>query len=380
MNILAVLFHFPPISGGGVVVAVELVNNFAKMGHDVTVITPKINWDGPVYEPKLEQSVKVVRVDVPFKNKIKVAARRCKNPLKNKIKEISEKTKFDLIFSIFHPFHLAPHAAIESAIPLGIPSLIKIDDAVYQKSTGLKSLQRRIEKSINSKALKKASKLFVVNESTKTLVHNFYNISLENISILPNGVDISKFFHEEVNKKTIVFSGAMYHHRGIDVLINAIPKIISQIPETKFSLIGDGPEMSELKKLVKEKHIEENVDFEGWIDIKEIPKRLAHSIIGIGPLRETDVTKHALPIKVLEYMSASLPIIAAKNTLPTEILEDSKNGYFISDVDDLASKIIHILENDKIRQNFGEHSRKMVEKYDWSKITSEIIDEYKKFN
>ena len=140
MNILTVFFHFPPISGGGVVVAVELINNFAKMGHNVTVITPEIKWDGPTYVPKIEKSVKVVRVKVPFENKIKIAARRCKGPLKNKILEISKQTQFDLIFSIFHPFHLAPHAAVESAQKLGIPSLIKIDDAIYQKTTGLELL------------------------------------------------------------------------------------------------------------------------------------------------------------------------------------------------------------------------------------------------
>ena len=308
------------------------------MGHNVTVITPEIMWDGPIYNPKIEKSVKIIRVEVPSKNKIKVAARRCKGPLKNKILEISEKAKFDFIFSIFHPFHLAPHAAIESAQDLGIQSLIKIDDAIYQKSTGLKSIQRRIEKSINSKALKKASKLLVMNESTKKLVHNFYKIPLEKISIIPNGVEVSKFYSKENNKKTIVFSGAMYHHRGIDVLINAIPKIISIFPEIKFSLLGDGPEMANLKKLVKEKQVEDYVKFDGWIDRDDIPERLSNSIIGIGPLRETDVTQHALPIKVLEYMAASLPIIAAKNTLPKEILNDSNNGYFIDSKDDLAKK------------------------------------------
>ena len=82
MNILVVVFHFPPISGGGVVVAVELVNNFAKLGHSVTVVTPNIVWDGAKYDPKLHPNVDVVKVDVPSKNQIKVAARRCKNYLK----------------------------------------------------------------------------------------------------------------------------------------------------------------------------------------------------------------------------------------------------------------------------------------------------------
>ena len=107
MNILVVVFHFPPISGGGVIVAVELVNNFAKLGHSVTVVTPNIEWNGPIYDPKLHANVDVVKVDVPSKNQIKVAARRCKNYLKNVSVKLGQEKKYDFIFSIFHPFHMA---------------------------------------------------------------------------------------------------------------------------------------------------------------------------------------------------------------------------------------------------------------------------------
>ena len=40
------VFHFPPISGGGVVVIVELANKFAELGHDITILTPDLEWKG----------------------------------------------------------------------------------------------------------------------------------------------------------------------------------------------------------------------------------------------------------------------------------------------------------------------------------------------
>ena len=43
------VFHFPPISGGGVVVIVELANKFAQLGHDVTILTPDLDWTGEKY-------------------------------------------------------------------------------------------------------------------------------------------------------------------------------------------------------------------------------------------------------------------------------------------------------------------------------------------
>ena len=53
MNILAIFFHFPPISGGGVIVAVDIVNSLAKNGHEITVLTPNLEWNGPKYEPEI---------------------------------------------------------------------------------------------------------------------------------------------------------------------------------------------------------------------------------------------------------------------------------------------------------------------------------------
>ena len=140
MEILAIIFHFPPISGGGVIVAVDLINNFARLGHNVTVLAPDLEWSGPKYEPEIDSRVDVIKVEVPSKSKLKVAARLCKKYLQRKGEELGKQKKFDFIFTIFHPFHLAPSAAVSCAEKLNIPVIVKIDDAVFEKSRGIKFL------------------------------------------------------------------------------------------------------------------------------------------------------------------------------------------------------------------------------------------------
>src|SRR3989338_8084013 len=253
MNILVVFFHFPPISGGGVVFAVDIVNSFAKMGHNVTVLTPNLVWNGPEYKPEMDSKIKIVRVDVPSSSNLKIAARRCKNPLINKGKELASKNKFDFVFSIFHPFHFAPNAAVSISEILKIPVIIKIDDAVYEKSTGLKSIQRKIERIISSRMLTKAAKILVVNDETKKIVKDFYNIPIEKISIIPNGIDVDLFHVRSIkNSKIVFFSGVMYYHRGVDILLKSVSDVVKKIPEVKFLLIGGGPELDNLQKIVKD--------------------------------------------------------------------------------------------------------------------------------
>ena len=377
MKILVLVFHFPPISGGGVVVITDIINKFAELGNDVTVITPDLDWNGEQFNPKINSKIKVIRTETPSRTKIKIAARRCQYNIKKKAIEIGQLNQFNFIFTIFHPFHLVPKAAVEAAKELGIPSIVKVDDAIYEKASGIKLLQRKIEKMINGKTLRTGTKILVSNNDTKKIIIEEYGVKSEKISIVPNGVDLLLFnTATEKNKKKIVFAGAMYYHRGLDILLKAIPLVIKKIPDAKFVLLGSGTEMNKLKKIVSDNSLENSVEFKGWIKREEIPKNISDASIGIGPLRLTDVTSRALPIKVLEYMAVSLPIIAQKGTLPTDVLENEKNGYFIENSNDLAEKIILLLNQPKKVENMGSQSSKMVQKFNWENIVKLIINEY----
>ncbi|MEX1053793.1 MAG: glycosyltransferase family 4 protein [Nitrosopumilaceae archaeon] len=373
------VFHFPPISGGGSVVPSSIANTFADLGHEVTVITPDIEWTGKRYEPFINSNVKVIRVKTPTKHNLKLAARLCIFNLKKKAVSLGRAEKFDFIFTIFHPFHLVPNAAVSCGKKLAIPVITKVDDAVYQKSSGLKSIQRKIEKILNTKSLRNSTRILVSNDATKEIVSNFYKIPKEKISVVPNGIDTSFFETKNFDKEQkVVFSGAMYYHRGLDILLDAAVEIVKILPDTKFVLLGEGPEMSKLQNEVIKKNLARNVEFKGWIPRTEIPEYLSKSCVGVGPLRSTDVTKNALPIKVLEYMASSLPIVAANETLQKEVLVDGHNGYFIKNSQDLAQKIILLLKNAELREEMGKRSKEMVAKFDWKSVVSLILNEYQK--
>jgi glycosyltransferase involved in cell wall biosynthesis len=378
VNILVPVFHFPPISGGGVVVITDIINKFAELGNDVTVITPDLYWNGEQFNPEINSKIKIIRTETPSRTKIKVAARRCQSNIKNKSIEVGKLNQFDFIFTIFHPFHLVPKAAVEAAKKLDIPSIVKVDDAIYEKASGIKSLQRKIEKMINGKTLRAGTKILVSNNETKKIIIDEYNVIQEKISIVPNGVDLSMFnITKKKNPKKVVFAGAMYYHRGLDVLLETIPLVIEKIPDAKFVLLGSGTEMDKLKEIVSKNKLDNSVEFKGWIEREKIPENIADASIGIGPLRLTEVTSRALPIKVLEYMAVSLPLIAQKGTLPNDVLENEKNGFFIENHIELAEKIILLLNEPKKVQNMGAHSLKLVQKFSWDQVVDSVINEVK---
>ena len=199
----------------------------------------------------------------------------------------------------------------------------------------------------------------------------------EKISIVPNGVDLSMFnITKKKNPKKVVFAGAMYYHRGLDVLLESLPEVIEKFSDVNVVLLGDGPEMEKLQSIVKEKHLENNVEFRGWIDRNNLPDQISDASIAIGPLKRTTVTENALPIKVLEYMASSLPILAISGTLPEDVLIHEKNGYFVKDSKELGERICKLLDNPELIESMGNKSLEMAQKFSWKKVVSDILKSY----
>ena len=116
----------------------------------------------------------------------------------------------------------------------------------------------------------------------------------------------------------------------------------------------------------------------GWIQNDKIPAILSDASLGIGPLRLTDVTKGALPIKILEYMASSLPIIAIKDTVPTDVLHDGQNGFLIENEEDLEEKIVTIFSNESLRVRMGLRSKEIVTGFDWELIVNKVISHFER--
>ena len=169
----------------------------------------------------------------------------------------------------------------------------------------------------------------------------------------------------------------MYHHRGLDILLESLPNVIQKFSDVNVVLLGDGPEIEKLQRIVKEKHLENNVEFRGWIDRNSIPDQISDASISIGPLKRTTVTENALPIKVLEYMASSIPILAMSGTLPENVLNHEKNGFFVKDSKELGEKICKLLNNPKLIESMGKESLEMVQKFSWEKVVSGILKSYK---
>ncbi|MBU1203311.1 glycosyltransferase family 4 protein [Patescibacteria group bacterium] len=159
-----------------------------------------------------------------------------------------------------------------------------------------------------------------------------------------NGLDFDKYnFYEKKealkklslnpDKKYFGTIASFYPTKGYQYLIEAIKMLLAKdspiIKNYNWALIGDGPEMENIKKLAKDQGVENYIKFLGQIDnaYKYLP---AFDIFVLPSVKE------GLPFTILEAGLAQVPTIASRVGGISEIITDQKTGLLVSPADPLS--------------------------------------------
>lgn len=198
----------------------------------------------------------------------------------------------------------------------------------------------------------------------------------EKIHLIYHGVDTRSFSPTQKDralrmKLKIFDSPAIISVRNltpiydVESLIRAIPLVLRQIPEVKFIIAGDGEQRDYLEKLATSSGIAGSVRFIGWILHDELPKYLTSADIYVSTsLSDT------LSVSLQEAMACALPVVVTDSGDNRIWIRDGENGCVVpvKSPDVLASKIIHLLQNENVMHRFAQANRQIVkEKADYDK-------------
>jgi glycosyltransferase involved in cell wall biosynthesis len=200
-----------------------------------------------------------------------------------------------------------------------------------------------------------------------------------NISIL-NGVNIDKFttqkntnIREELKIEsgyTLLYIGRLASNKFVDVVIRSMPEILTQHTDTKLLIVGDGPQKEYLNDLSKKIGVTQSVFFCGVQPSNKIQDYYAAADIVICPYSG---------LVLFEAMAAGKPIIAFDFEWHSEVITNLNNGMLVKAMDEhaLAQAVIHLLIDDKLKQDLGKNARDYSVKYlDWKIITQKYFEEF----
>ena len=166
------------------------------------------------------------------------------------------------------------------------------------------------------------------------------------------------------NKKVIVSVGRLVHRKGQDYLIQSMPLILHQVPNAHLLLVGQGPYLDHLQKLVKEHGLENSVTFIGRVDYKELPQYLCVGDIFAMPSRSRlmGLEVEGLGIVYLEASSCGLPVLAGNSGGAPDAVKQNETGLVVSGTDEkqIASAAIELLNNSDSSKKMGLAGRQWI--------------------
>ena len=194
-------------------------------------------------------------------------------------------------------------------------------------------------------------------------------IPSERLRILPRGLD-SKLFHPTKRDRGfwtarglregevgMLFVGRVSKEKNLDLIVSATRRLAEWRTPVRPIIVGDGPYMPELKRLLGD------AIFTGYLGGEDLAKAYASADLFAFP-STTDTFGNV----ILEAQASGIPVIVSDVGGPRDLVENGQDGFVTkaNDVAELANAIRQLADNPALRASMGEAGRRRVEDRDWS--------------
>ena len=206
------------------------------------------------------------------------------------------------------------------------------------------------------------------------------------IAISMNVPDPKRFaIHSERERKRakdeykLVYFGTISRRLGIDLVINAIARLIGRIPGLQFVILGDGEDRQEIVRLSGTLGINDAVHLsETYVPHDEILKMLPKMDLVIVPNRKNPATELMLPVKMLEGIAMGLPVVVSRLRTVEYYFSDDQVYYFEADsIESLSDAILYAYNNELETLNKAQKAKQFFEKYGWETHKFNLINIYR---
>ena len=374
---------YPSLFGGGENVFFQWAKELKKRGHDVFVITQRLENTKSFEE---YQGIKIFRVG----SKPKIVGTLPVGIFSNisffvsaiiKGIQLARKNKFDLIHS--NTYIPVISAQVCSRF-FGIPHIATVHDVYlkskenfwkdWSKQQGISNQSKCIGPWIEKKIAKTGVTLFhTVSKTSKSDLEKM-NVK-KKIVVIPNAIDLAHYKRKEIDTKNqAIFIGRLVFYKNLEILIKAFAQVVKKIPDAKLVIVGDGPSKQSLIDEALSAGLDKNVDFKGTVSDDEKIKLLYESRVLLNPS-----LVEGFGLVILEAFSCSKPVIVSDTRPLSDLVSDTNDGFVLSasDSNQWANKLVELISNPALCEKMGKAGqKKVVTQYSLEKIIDSVIDLY----
>ncbi|MGE0267713.1 MAG: glycosyltransferase family 4 protein [Candidatus Omnitrophota bacterium] len=195
-----------------------------------------------------------------------------------------------------------------------------------------------------------------------------FRVPGDRVALITNGIDLDNFRkaddkermdnRKKLNLNTepvIGIIARLSDVKGIDILISALPRVISKFPDVKLLILGEGKEEHNLKKMVQELNLGEKVFF--YPSVENMSGTLSAFDVFVMPSRQ-----EGLGLSVMEAQACGCCVVASRVGGIPSLIEDGQTGFLFEpcNTDDLVEKVVKALTDRELSRKVGENARKFI--------------------
>lgn len=175
------------------------------------------------------------------------------------------------------------------------------------------------------------------------------------------------------------YVGVMGKQEGIDYLLRAVEYMVNTLGRTDvhFGLVGGGTSLDELKAYAVELGVADYVTFTGRVPDAELLAMLNTADVCVNPDVANEMNDKSTMNKIMEYMALGKPIVQFDLTEGRFSAQDASLYAARNDHEDMARKIVELLDDPEKRQRMGEFGRRRVEEeLEWRYEAPKLLEAY----
>jgi len=286
---------------------------------------------------------------------------------------------------------LVANAALGLKHVLRIPLVATIHATEIGRRNGLHTDYERMIHQTENWLVHEAWKTVCCSQYMSSQVQWAYGLSADSVVTIPNGVN-TKAFEENFDKaefrskfaspdeKIVLFVGRLVYEKGVQTLINAMPKVLARV-NAKFVIVGDGGMKDLLMWQVHNMRLAHKIFFTGFLEERSLKFLYRCADVCVVPS-----LYEPFGITALEAMAARTPVVVSDTGGLAEIVEHDKTGVkvFTGNADSLAWGICKVLLDSGYAEWIKSNAyKKVVDVYNWRGIAvktkalyERIYDEY----
>jgi len=223
---------------------------------------------------------------------------------------------------------------------------------------------------------------FVIVDTNKLIetLSNEYGVVKEKFVRVPLTINEASVYPKKVKRYSqnfsVLYVGSYIPLHGTPVIIEAARILQEQGDDTKFLMVGEGPDLKECQRLAKEYKLE-NIEFKGFMPLEELNHYYNACDINLGLFNSGERANSVVLNKTNDAFRVGKPHLTLETDAMKESFEDNYDIFFVKDTtpESLAKRIVEIKSNPQLLEQVAKNSLDSYEKYLSNSRAEAILEE-----